>query len=349
MIHLRIVVPSYQAEHALGLLDNTPSVCNLIYLERAAQRPQGDVILCDVAREDASVIISDLRELNVDTEGSIAIEEIDSEISAAAAAAERAAGGLPGDAVVWEEVESRTSESTELSVNFLAFMSLACMIATVAILLDSPILIIGAMVVGPDFGPIAGLSVAIVSRRREFARRSLVALAIGFPVGITAAFVFCLALRLTDLAPGAPQVTDATFLRFIAHPDAFSVIVAMLAGSAGVLSLTAQKSSALMGVLISVATIPAAANIGVAAAYADWSTWRGAQLQLVANLTGLLVAAIGTLVVQRLVYARRRIAHLDDAARTLAGLPLGQTRGAALRAARKRASASFRRDDSHRP
>ena len=32
MVHLRIVVPSYQAEHALDLLEATPSVCNVIYL-----------------------------------------------------------------------------------------------------------------------------------------------------------------------------------------------------------------------------------------------------------------------------------------------------------------------------
>jgi hypothetical protein len=42
MVHLRIVVPSYEAEHALELLNNTPLVCNLICLERAAQRPEGD-------------------------------------------------------------------------------------------------------------------------------------------------------------------------------------------------------------------------------------------------------------------------------------------------------------------
>jgi hypothetical protein len=41
MVHLRIVVPSYQAEHALDLLDATPSVCNLVYLERVALRPEG--------------------------------------------------------------------------------------------------------------------------------------------------------------------------------------------------------------------------------------------------------------------------------------------------------------------
>jgi uncharacterized hydrophobic protein (TIGR00271 family) len=323
MVHLRIVAPANRAERVLDLLDHSPSISNLIHLAGAARRPPGDVIICDVARGDASVIVSDLRELKVHEEGSIAIEEVPSELSAAAAEAERAAHVVPGDAVVWEEVEAQTSESTDLSVSFLAFMALACMIATVAILLDSPILIIGAMVVGPEFGPIAALSVAIVSRRAGVARRSLLALGVGFPVGITAAFLFTLAIREVDLVPDAYSAADHPFLRFIADPDAFSVIVAVLAGTAGVLSLTSRKSSALMGVLISVTTIPAAANIGLAAAFADWSTWRGAVYQLGANLAGLFLAALTTLFIQRQVYARRRRAHLGDEARELAGLPLG--------------------------
>ena len=100
MVHLRIVVPSRQSGHALDLLQNSPSVTNLMFLERAARRPEGDVILCDVAREDASVIVSDLRELEIDKEGSIAMEEIDSQISEVAVEAEKAASGLPSDAVV---------------------------------------------------------------------------------------------------------------------------------------------------------------------------------------------------------------------------------------------------------
>src|SRR6266542_6058830 len=189
MVHLRIVVPSYQAEHALDLLNSTPSVANLIYLERAARRPEGDVILCDVAREDASVIISDLRELNIDHEGSIALEMIDSQVSDSAIAAEKAAAGMPSDAVVWEEVESRTSENVELSASFLAFMVLAMLIAMVGILTDQLILIIGAMIVGPEFGPIAGLCVAAVEKQRDLFKRSFRALAIGFPAGISVVFV----------------------------------------------------------------------------------------------------------------------------------------------------------------
>jgi uncharacterized hydrophobic protein (TIGR00271 family) len=328
MVHLRIVVPSHNAQHALDLLRETPSVVNLIYLERAAQKPEGDVILCDVAREAASLIISDLREFDIHHEGSIAIEEIDSEISDVAKEAEEAAEGSPGDAVVWEQVETRTSENIELSANFVAFMCLACMIAAVGVILDSPILIIGAMVVGPEFGPIAGFCVAVVQRRMEVAKKSLTALALGFPAAITAAYLFTLAVRGAGLTPEGFSASEHPLTQFISHPDAFSFIVAYLAGSAGVLSLTSTKSGALIGVLISVTTIPAAANIGVAAAFADWSEWRGAMAQLAVNLSGIMLAGIGTLFLQRKIYVRRRVKHLEDTAREAAGLPIGRSRRA---------------------
>jgi uncharacterized hydrophobic protein (TIGR00271 family) len=326
MVHLRIVVPSYQAGHALDLLKHTPSVANLIYLERAAQRPEGDVILCDVAREEASVIISDLRELDIDREGSIAMETIDTQISDAALAAEKASAGLPSDAVVWEEVEARTSENVELSASFLAFMALAMLIAMVGILTDQLILIIGAMIVGPEFGPIAGLCVAAVERRRDLLRRSFTALAVGFPLGITATFAATLLLDAVGHLPNDFSQTGHPFTGFISSPDQWSFIVAYLAGIAGVLSLTSSKSGALIGVLISVTTIPAAANIGVSAALGDWDEWVGAVEQLSLNLGAILLAGIGTLFLQRRLYMRRRVRHLDDEAREIAGLPIGESR-----------------------
>jgi uncharacterized hydrophobic protein (TIGR00271 family) len=337
VVHLRIVVPSHQSGHAMDLLEATPSVANLIFLERAARRPEGDVILCDVAREDVSVVVSDLKELDIHEEGSIALENIDSLVAESAVVAEKAAQGLPSDAVVWEEVESRTSENTELSASFLAFMTLAMLIAAVGILTDQLILIIGAMVVGPEFGPIAGLSVAAVQRRRDVARRSFIALAVGFPIGITAAFLLTLGLDAADLIPEDFAQEGHPFTDFISNPDEFSFIVAFLAGLAGVLSLTNTKSGALVGVLISVTTIPAAANIGVAAALGDSEEWAGAMEQLALNLFAIFLACVGTLYVQRRLYVRRRREHLHHDAREAAGLPLGHSR--------REGSATYRRPD----
>lgn len=330
MIHLRIVVPDYQAEHALDLLDATPSVCNLIHLPRAAKRPVGDVILCDVSRDDASVVIADLRELDIDIEGSIAIEEVDSQISLAATKAEKA-GKLGGaDPVVWEQLASKTNESVEASPAFLIFMVLACLIAGVGIYFDQPILIIGAMVVGPEFGPIAGICVALVSQRHALAKRSAMALLIGFPLGIVATYLATLALKGTGLIDATIDFDNHLLTRFISNPDFFSGYVAALAGIVGMLSLTSSKSSVLVGVLISVATIPAAANIGVAAAYTEWGEFGGAALQLAINLAAIFIAGLATLYVQRLIYVKRRRNHLSDDSRVAAGLPVGSSRRAKL-------------------
>jgi uncharacterized hydrophobic protein (TIGR00271 family) len=320
MVHLRIVVPSDRAERALEALRASPAVCNLIYLAGAAQRPKGDVILCDVARREASVIVDDLRELDIPREGSIALDYIDTEISDFADAAEVAAPRMAfGDEVVWEDVESRTSEETQLSINFVEFMMIATLIAAVGILLDSPILIVGAMVVGPEFGPIAGFCVAAVERRAELAKRSLLALAVGFPIAIGVTILWSLFFRWTGLDSDGPGEVHP-FTEFISHPDFFSVFVAYLAGTAGVLALTSTKSGALIGVLISVTTIPAAANVGVATAYSDWSEMRGALAQLALNLAALVLGGVARLYVQRQVYFLRRKRHLVDLAREIPGL-----------------------------
>ena len=320
MIHLRIVVPGPKSERVVDLLEASPSVFSLARLEGASRKPPGDLVLCDVAREDASVVIDDLRELGIPDEGSISVEEIDSQLSRAAERAERAARGSSGDAVVWEEVEAHTSESIELNANFLAFMVLACLIASVGVMLGQPVLIVGAMVVGPEFGPLAGLSVAIVQRRPEVAVRSLSALAIGFPVGITGAFLFSLLAKWTDLVEPGFLLGERQLTAFISEPSAFSFIVALFAGAAGVLSLTSAKSGALVGVLISVTTIPAAAAIGVAAALGDWPEWRGAIAQLAINLTAIVIAGVLTLLIQNRVFQRRRSRHRGDLSRAAAGL-----------------------------
>jgi uncharacterized hydrophobic protein (TIGR00271 family) len=309
MLHLRIVAPRDRAERVLAVLEETPAAVNIVRFPDAARRPAGDLILCDVPRETASLVVADLEELEIPADGSIAIEKIDTEISRTAEEAERMAPGDPANAVVWEEVEELTSEQTDLSATFLLFMGLATIIASIGIYLDTPILIVGAMVIGPEFGPLAAACVAVVQRRPGLAARSLIALAVGFPVAITAAYLASLLFKWTGLTPDQFSESSHSLSTVISSPDWFSFLVAFCAGIAGMLSLTTAKSGALTGVLISVTTIPSAANIAVAFAYQDWSSWRGSIEQLAINLGSILLAGILTLFVQRWVFARHRREH----------------------------------------
>jgi uncharacterized hydrophobic protein (TIGR00271 family) len=325
MIHLRIVAPEDVSHQALEVLNGSPAVLNIVHLHAAASKPDGDVILCDVAREEASVVIADLKELDIPRVGSIAVEHVDTALSAAADAAEKAAPGLPSDAVVWEEVEQRTSENTELSISFVLFMVAAMQIATVGIVLDQPILIVGAMVVGPEFGPLAAISVALVQLEGRLAKRSLVALLVGFPLGIVGALVTTWVFIETGAFPGEFETGDHPLTNFITEPDFLSFFVAFVGGAAGVLSLTSAKSGALVGVLISITTIPAASNIGVAASYGRWDDAAGAAAQLGINLSGIVVSGVITLYIQRRYYVMRRREHLSDPHRAAAGLPVGRS------------------------
>jgi len=313
VVHLRIVAPPDRADRVYALLCATPSAIDVIRVENASTRPDGDLIMCDVAPEDASVIISQLREHGLHHDGSISLSPVDT-ISDFADAAVAHAPGSPADAVIWEQLDQRTSESVELSGVFLIYMVLAGIIAAIGIFLDSEILVVGAMGVGPEFGPVAGLCVAIVQKRPQLAKRSATALAIGFPLAISATVLATLIFDGLDLVPDDFDVETHQLASSISRPDAFAFIVAVCAGAAGMLSLSTAKSGALIGVLISVTTIPAAANIGIAIAFGNWHTALGSTGQLAVNLAGILVAGTLTLYIQRLLYQRRKRHHAQEMA-----------------------------------
>jgi uncharacterized hydrophobic protein (TIGR00271 family) len=302
VLHLRLIVPPDRCEEVTRYLMEARAATNLARFHGAAVSPAGDLIQCDVAREAASEVLARLREIGLDRDGSIAVEQIDVSLSRAAERAEAQAPGMGGDAVVWEEVEAKTGEESDLSVTYLAFMSVATMIAGFGVLLDQPILIIGAMVVGPEFGPLAGLCVAIVTRRAAEARQSLLALLVGFPVGILVTILLTWVLTACGLVERSMLTAHRPLTDFIYQPDALSFVVAFLAGVAGTLSLTSAKSGALIGVLISVTTVPSAANAAVATAYGVWHEALGSLAQLGLNLSGIVTASLLVLLVQRQVW-----------------------------------------------
>jgi uncharacterized hydrophobic protein (TIGR00271 family) len=265
-------------------------------------------VLCDVPREQASVLLTTLREHGVEQHGGIGLEPVET-LGRRARRAERIAKGSSADAVVWEEVRLCTSEEATLSFSYLVFMTAAMIIAAVGILQDSPILIVGAMVVGPEFGPLAGFVVAVVQRRRVAALASLSALLVGFAVGLLVTYALTRVGHLVGLVHREVHSTNRLLTGFIARPDAFSFLIALIAGVAGHLSLTTAKSAPLVGVLVSVTTVPAAANIAVASSFGDWSDARGAAAQLSVNLVGLTLAGLATLGVQRLRFRHRQVEH----------------------------------------
>lgn len=298
VLHLRLILPADLIDVVVDQLASTPGVVHLVRGSGSSTRPDGEVVLCDVAREAANEVIERLQDHGVHRRGAIMVEAVEMVVSNHAEAAEASAPGEGANALVWEQLEARTRDEASLTASFLVFMSVAATISAIGILLDSPILVIGAMVVGPDYGPIAALSVALVRRRRGHAFAALRTLAVGVMCAALIALVATLLFRLTSIAPDGYDIGDRQLTAFIAHPDAMAAVVAVLAGVVGMLSLTQGRSGALIGVLVSVTTIPAIGNIGAAAAFGSWHDVGGAAAQLGVNCAGLVVAGVVTLQVQ---------------------------------------------------
>ncbi|MFC9127179.1 DUF389 domain-containing protein [Streptomyces sp. NPDC057099] len=306
MLHLRLITPSEKTDEVVLLIEKTVGTTHLVVLPDTARNPSGDVVMCDVAREAGDELLTGLRELGIDTSGSIAVETIDLSLSERAEKAEADAPGEGADAVLWEHLSDATHEESTLSVTYLAFITLATMIAACGVVLDNAILIVGAMAVGPEFGPLAGICTAIVRRRSRLALRSLIALLVGFAVAMTVTVGFSLFMNAVGLFTEAQLEADRPNTGFIYAPDWFSFVVAVLAGIAGTLSLTSAKSGALVGVAISVTTVPAAANAAVALIYGDTNQTLRSTEQLLLNLAGILLAGTLTLLAQKWLWAKQR-------------------------------------------
>jgi len=303
VLHLRLRVPGDLTDEVEELLRGDETVTNIAVVPGGFRKPEGSLVMADIARENATDVIRQLRELGLQHVGSISIDEIDTILSDEAARVERVAPGAPDDGVVWVSVEQRLRDDSRLSWAFLAFMTLAAMIAGAGRITDQPILIVGAMVVGPEFSPIAAICFALAFPRLAMLPRAVRSLTTGFVVAaVVSTLVWWIAYQLGAFTRQQASTGDLT--DFIVNPDGWSFAVACLAGIAGTLSLTTAKSGPLVGVFISVTTIPAVGTFAVCLACGAWGEAASAMEQLGLNLLGMMLSGTATLLIQRLVWRR---------------------------------------------
>src|SRR4051794_2203082 len=303
MTHLQLRVPSGRTDAVVTLLRNSDAATNVAVIPGAFVKPGGDLVVCDVAREGTHPIVARLRELGIDRDGAIMLTEPGTLLSRAADEAENAAPGAPDDSLVWDAVEDQVQRESRMSFAYLAFLTLAVLLAGAGRLLDQPILIVGAMVVGPEFSPVAAICVGLSRPRLSIVPAAARTLVLGYVIAIGTAVPFWWITHLLGQAPH-PQVVSGQLTEFIVQPNAWSFVIAILAGIAGTLALTTSKSGILVGVFISVTTVPAAGTAALCLGTGVWSEVLPAITQLVVNLSGMILAGTGTLLLQRAYWRR---------------------------------------------
>jgi uncharacterized hydrophobic protein (TIGR00271 family) len=304
MIHLRVVSPGDVTDRLVTQLESHPGVMSLVVLEGVTRSPAGDAVEFDVMTSEANDVLAELRRLDLDERGSIVIERGDSYLSARADRIARTEPAFANNSPIWEDAEARIRSLGAYPPSWFALLAIAGLIAAVGILTNSQILIVAAMVVSPDYSAL--INVALGWRAREWprARAGLVTLTVGFAITIGVTTFFALGVRALDLQPVLFEHGIRPVSNLINSPSGFSVIVAVLAGVVGVVSLTEARANALIGVFISVTTIPAAADIAVSSAFGRWHEARGSFVQLILNLGILIAIGAAGLVLQRRMWDR---------------------------------------------
>jgi uncharacterized hydrophobic protein (TIGR00271 family) len=299
LVHFRLTVPDDLSDRVRDLLVDGECITNVTVESGICVDPEGDLIECDVAREQAGMVLHQLNELGLDERGGIVLTTPLSTPFAEASRLEALAPGHPDDAVIWESVEAKADDGAQPTVSYLVFLVLAVILAAIAVITDSAILVVGAMVVGPEFSAVAAVSVGIVFARWGLAGRSLQLLVFSFAFAVAVVAVLAWLVSLTGALDAEMITRPRPNTGFIWQPDMWSFVVALVAGAAGVLALAIEKTATMVGVFISVTTVPAAGNLALGLGLWQASEIFGSLEQLGLNIAGMVVSGVLVLAVMR--------------------------------------------------
>jgi len=171
----------------------------------------------------------------------------------------------------------------------------SAVVATAGLLLDSPAVVVGSMVIAPLIGPALGASVGSVIDDNELLLESVKYQALGVGLAIAAAAAFAWLVRLGNVVPPGLVIAEVGEIEERLTPDLLSLAVALGAGVAGVVSIATGISVALVGVMIAAALIPPAAAAGIAIAWGEPAAAIGSTVLVFVNVLSVNLAGLITL------------------------------------------------------
>jgi hypothetical protein len=165
--HVRLVSLPHRTNDLVESLAADVGVSNLLVLPGAAREPDGDAVQFDVQPRSANSVFENLQTFQHDHSGTVAVEYLDANLGEEATPASKHFLVQRDIPPVWEVVEARIRPDAIYAPSFYILLAIAGLIGAVGILTNSQILIVGAMVVGPEYNAIMGVALGIDKRARR--------------------------------------------------------------------------------------------------------------------------------------------------------------------------------------
>ncbi|MDS0260834.1 TIGR00341 family protein [Haloarcula sp. S1CR25-12] len=288
---VQISVPRGKLEAALGVLDDEG--IDYVVHEESSGRDIEAVVTFPLPTNAVEPVLESLRDVGLSSDTYTVITEANTVLSRDFdALEERYAEEEDEDRIAREELTAKAEALAPSLSTYVTMTVISAVIATAGLLLDSPAVVVGSMVIAPLIGPAMTANVGTVVDDHELFVRGVKLQVFGLLLAIASATAFALLVRTANVVPPIADVTSVDQVRERVAPDFLSLVVALGAGAAGVLSLTSGVSTALVGVMIAVALIPPAATVGIGIAWGQPMVSLGSGVLVLVNILSINLAVL---------------------------------------------------------
>jgi uncharacterized hydrophobic protein (TIGR00341 family) len=282
-------------------------------VDETSNREYAALVSFPLPKEAVEPVLDRLREAGLERDAYTVVLEAETVVSDRFdELAEEYREDADGDRIAREELAARAEDLAPRLETYLLMTVISAIVATAGLLLDSPAVVVGSMVIAPLVGPAMATSVGTVLDDDATFRRGTGLQIAGGVLAVVAAAAFAGLLRVTGIVPlSAAEVFAIGEVNERLAPDMLSVAVALAAGVAGAISLASGVSTALVGVMIAAALVPPTAVVGIGIAFGRPEAIAGAAVLVLVNFLSINVAALATL--WQLGYRPADLFSLQDA------------------------------------
>ena len=299
MHRITIISPPHKTDAVISLLQETPHVDQVVCMKGVEVGSGSDMVSALVGREAADEVLAQLRTHLQWQHGDVSLVDVDLALSGEREFSDTLEADLEQDTLGWELILARARGQGRITSWYLTFMALAGLIATVGLVADIAVVIVGAMAISPDLAPVNAIAVALTARLFSRAWRALRTLLLGLALAVFISLLATLFFQAAGIVESGVTSVNETLTTFVSVIDGFSILIAIAAGVAAMVAFIVDQGQNVVGVAISVTTIPAAAYIGIALADLDFGQAAAALSVLTVNIIFLTLAQIITLILAK--------------------------------------------------
>ena len=295
MRHIQVTIPVGTRETVLDLLDEEG--IDYVVTDETSNREYDAVVHFPVPTNAVEPILDSLQEAGLDEESYTVVVDAETVISRKfdQLQEEYATETVEEEQISRQELLTRADELTPTFNVFFGMTLISAVVATVGLLLDSPAVVVGSMVIAPLIGPALSASIGTVVNDREVFLEGMRYQFIGVFGGIAAAAIVAWLFQALFLVPPGIEITEIGEISERIAPELLLLPVALGAGAAGILSLATGFSVAIVGVMIAAALVPPMAAAGIALAYGLPVAAVGSTVLVLVNLLSVNLAGLLTL------------------------------------------------------